>query len=189
MIGVNAEEKARVRYLMNRLAPLGGFLWEEIEKKILRLYPAKLSFALKKYCEMGKETFLVADRVESIVEEITKQSSRDAELMYRSLQIEDAFSDWFTQQNVKAEAEAVRNSEETESGDTDYLSALERKILALYLDKRNGKSRIAEVMECRENEEYIVRMLHYVKRKMSRFGDEPEGLAERLEAEKQPADW
>lgn len=78
MIRIDAEEKARVRYLMNRLAPLGGFIKEEAEEKMIRLYPGKLGSVVRKYCETGREILLVVEKVEKVAQEITEHSMGDA---------------------------------------------------------------------------------------------------------------
>lgn len=76
-----------------------------------------------------------------------------------------------------------------QSRHSESLSALERKILECYLKENTGLAQIAEAMECEENDEYIVLILQYVKRKLNRAGDKLSELEEQLKAENLQLDW
>ena len=189
MYKIDAEEKARAKYQVDRLAPLGGFIEEEAEDKMMRLYPQKIIALLKKYCRSGQEILLAAERLESIKNEIADRNSDDAEMLYRTLSYEDDFSEWFLRKNAEAEAESLQKEEAGEKEYPALLSALERQILCLYVEKNMELAQLAEEMECKENDEYIVLILHYMKRKLKRGECEIKELEARLAAEKLELDW
>ena len=189
MFKIDAEEKARAGYLVDRLAPLGGFIGEEAENKMRCLYPPKLVKMAKNYCQTDKEVLSVLERMESITKEISEHGSDDAELLYRTLRVEDEFSAWFIRQNIKAEAERLQESSTEKSKYPEILSSLEQKILGSYIEKSMELTQLAEEMDCKEDDEYVVLVLHYIKRKLKSGECEIKELEERLEAEKLELDW
>lgn len=189
MFKVDAEEKARAKYLVDRLAALGGFIEEEAERRLLSLYSPKLLTIARKHCNTEHEVFLVTDRMVSIGNEINANSLGDAEMLQNTLRVDDTFSGWFISQNIKAEAEYLQAEPAPENKYPDSLTALEKKILDCYLEKKMSPEKISVWLDGKDEDIYIVLLLHYIKRKLKSAEYELKELDERLEAEKLKLDW
>ena len=186
---VDAEEKVRAKYFMDRLAPLGGFIGEEVEAKMMSVYPSEVISAVKKYSKSGKEILLVAEKVIAVRNEISTVDLSEGEIISHALLMEHDYEKWFLEQNIMAELELLQNPDSEKSGYPELFSALEKKILDLYLEKRFELAQIAEELDCGENDEYVVMLLQYMKKRMMREGIELEALDDRLEEEQLELDW
>ena len=62
MYEIDKVKMKQAKYLMDQLSPLGGFIKEEVENKLLCLYPEEVVKIAKEYCDTGETFLYVADK-------------------------------------------------------------------------------------------------------------------------------
>ena len=191
MFTINEEEKAKAKYLADRLMPLGGFICEEAAAKLLSQYPKNVVNIARDYCYYSKDFFHVMEKLEAITKEIMASGTSEGDMISRMLRIDEDFDEWLMRQIIKAEMEEVKNPDSAIEWLPDSLSALEKKLLKLFIEQKMGLKELKECLECEgeEEDEYIILLLHYIVRKLKSKNCILEELDERLKEEKLALDW
>ena len=170
MYRIDTSEKKKVRYLMEHLGHMGGFIQEETEAMLRAIYPKNYYQTVREYCESGSKFFSMTDVLEKIMEDIGLREHNDADLLCHMLRSRKEFETWYLQQSMRWEEKEralLLNGEASPDG----LSAFEARLVQCYVDQKLEPRQIAGLMQC-EQEDYIGIVLQYIARKRKRIGCE-----------------